>query len=151
MNAPTTPGYDGTMKILVAEDDFLSRKIVFRALQELGECDLACNGAEAWAAFRAAHQQKEPYGLVMLDIMMPELEGVEVLGRMRAFEESMGLFGTSRARIVMATAHFDTASVMNSFNGQCDGFIKKPYTPHSIRNHLRKLGVLSLEEAARRA
>lgn len=131
------------MKILVAEDDFLARKILFKALQAYGECDLACNGAEAWVAFRAAHQEGSSYDLILLDVMMPELEGTDVLHRIRDFEECMGLFHMDRARIVIATGSGEEACGREGWKDRTEGLILKPYTPLSVRSDLRRMGILT--------
>lgn len=130
------------MKILLVEDDFVSRKILLRTLQPMGECDMACNGMEAWTAFQAAQKEGAPYSLVLLDIMMPEMDGSEVLRRIREYEETSGLYGTARARIAMATGYGSKDNILASFKGQCDGFIRKPYTPATILSDLRRQGLL---------
>ena len=59
------------MKILLAEDDFVTRKFMASFLSKYGECDVTVDGMEAVDAFMLALEEGEPYDLVCLDIMMP--------------------------------------------------------------------------------
>ena len=58
------------MKILVAEDDFASRKFMAKYLQKYGDCDITVDGEEAVDAFLMATEDEEPYDLVCLDVMV---------------------------------------------------------------------------------
>ena len=115
------------MKVLLVEDDFICRKILLTYFykQSECECDVASNGSEAIEAFMLAKESGKPYDLIMLDIMMPEMSGQEVLKRIRAIEEAQGLTATA-ARIVMTTALKDSDSIMGAFRHQCDGYLVKP-------------------------
>ena len=75
------------MKILIAEDDFASRKFMLRFLSKYGECDVTVDGMEAVDAFLMALDGDEGYDLVCLDIMMPELDGYQVLKTIRDIEK----------------------------------------------------------------
>ncbi|HEX7501078.1 MAG TPA: response regulator, partial [Polyangia bacterium] len=76
------------MRILIVEDDMTSRILLRKMLEPFGSCDMAVNGKEAVEAFRQAQEADEPYALVCLDIMMPELDGQEALQAMRAQEDA---------------------------------------------------------------
>ncbi len=65
------------MRILVVEDDFISRRLLCRFLERFGECDVAINGNEAVNAVEHALQAGAHYDLICLDIMMPEMDGQE--------------------------------------------------------------------------
>ena len=67
------------MKTLIAEDDFTSSVILQELLRGYGPFHLASNGKDAVAAVAAALAAHEPYDLVCLDIMMPEMDGQEAL------------------------------------------------------------------------
>ena len=65
------------MKILLAEDDFVTRKNMANFLSKYGECDVTVDGMEAVDAYLMALEDGEPYDLVCLDIMMPVMDGLE--------------------------------------------------------------------------
>lgn len=71
------------MRILLAEDDFASRKFMDKFLSRYGECEITVDGEEAVDAFMMALEDDEPYDLICLDIMMPVMDGFETARRIR--------------------------------------------------------------------
>ena len=71
------------MKILLAEDDFVTRKFMASFLSKYGECDVTVDGMEAVDAFMLALEEGEPYDLVCLDIMMPVMDGLQATSAIR--------------------------------------------------------------------
>lgn len=130
------------MRVLIVDDEFTSRRILHKAMQTLGECDMACNGREAWEAFQASHREGRPYELILLDIVMPEMDGNWVLKLIRGFEEVSEPKSCKPALIAMATTAADKDSVLDSFRAQCDGYITKPYSKESLLSNLRKFGII---------
>jgi len=127
------------MKILIVEDDFISRKVLMRMLTKIGHCDIAANGFEALEAFVLALNSEEYYDLITLDIMMPELSGMEVLKKIRHIEAERELPAT---RIIMTTALKDSENVMTAFKNQCDGYICKPIIYDKLSQKLSEMGLL---------
>ena len=126
------------MKVLLVEDDFICRKILLTYFykQSECECDVASNGSEAIEAFMLAKEANKPYDLILLDIMMPEMNGLEALKRIRIIEEEQGLAAT---RIVMTTALKDSDNIMGAFRHQCDGYLVKPIDFNKLRELLSEL------------
>ena len=126
------------MKVLLVEDDFICRKILLTYFykQSECECDVASNGSEAIEAFMLAKESGKPYDLIMLDIMMPEMNGQEVLKRIRIFEEEQGLTAT---RIVMTTALKNPDNILTAFKNQCEGYLVKPIEFDKVQELLREL------------
>lgn len=114
------------MKTLIVEDDFTSRLLLQELLRPLGAAHVAVNGREAVAAVGAALAADEPYELICLDIMMPEMDGQAALKELRAIEHAHGRLGSKGARVIMTTALRDPANVMEAFREQCDGYLVKP-------------------------
>lgn len=130
------------MRILVVEDDFTSRTLLNKLASRYGEAEVAADGREAVQAFTQAVEDGSPYDLVLLDIMMPLLDGHQVLNRMRELEEARGLAGLAGAKVVMVTALDDYATIMKSFRGQCEGYIVKPVTAEGLEKQLREIGLI---------
>ncbi len=127
------------MRTLIVEDDFLSRKLMLAYLSPLSECDIAASGTEAIEAFMMANDAGKYYDLIMLDIMMPEISGQEVLKRIRRIEEEQGL---TAAKIIMTTALTDADNIMTAFKNQCEGYLVKPIDSEKLRGLLRELNLL---------
>lgn len=135
------------MKILIAEDDFVSRKVLLGHLSQYGSCDVAIDGIEAVQAITSAIEAQTPYDLVFLDIMMPNMDGQEALTRIRNVEEAHGISLGDGAKVVMSTALSDAHNVLKAFNGQCEAYIVKPVTREKILNQLIELELLPREAA----
>ena len=130
------------MRVLIAEDDFAGQAVLEGLLSPHGECDIARDGEEAMALFDAALAAGRPYDLVCLDIMMPKLDGKEVLRRVRELEKERGRTGLAGAKILMTTALNDFETIMASFRGQCEGYLVKPISKVKLLAQLRALGLL---------
>ncbi len=128
------------MKILIAEDDFVSRKLLNTLLVSLGEVDIAANGSEALNAVKMAVENNQPYDLVCLDILMPEVDGIMALKKIRQLEAQKGLNPETRSKIIMTTAVSDKKYVLAAVQANCDGFLVKPINKERLFNEIRKHG-----------
>ena len=127
------------MRILVVEDDFISRRLLCRYLESFGECDVAINGNEALAAVRQALDVGEPYDLICLDIMMPGLSGQETLQELRKLEAGRNV--AAPTRVIMTTALEDQESVAKAFAAHADGYVTKPVDKRRFVETLKDLGL----------
>ena len=91
------------MKSLVVEDDATSRLVMQEYLSAFGDCDAVPHGKDALEAFAKAHDQGAPYELVCLDIMMPDMNGHDVLVKLREYESKLDIGGLKGAKILMTT------------------------------------------------
>ena len=128
------------MKILIAEDDFVSRKLVNTLLAPLGEVDIAANGNEALTAVKMALENNEPYDLICLDILMPGYDGIVALKKIRQLEAQKGLSPEKRSKIIMTTAVSDKSYVLAAAQANCDGFLVKPINKDRLFDEIRKHG-----------
>ena len=130
------------MRILVAEDDFVSRRILQVILSPYGICDIAADGEEAIQAFKVAFEEGELYDLVCLDIMMPGADGQEVLKIIRRIEKENCIGGLDGAKVLMVTALNDGDNIMKAFREQCEGYITKPVDKQRLLGQLRELKLI---------
>ncbi len=126
------------MKILIVEDDVTSRVLLEEVLRKFGKVHTAADGSAAVDAFGNALAVSEPFDLICLDIMLPELDGREVLRQIRGMEEAAGITSTHGAKIVMTTALDHVKSVTQSFHGLCDAYLCKPVDKGKLVALLRR-------------
>lgn len=112
------------LKILIAEDDNISRKLLWKVLEQYGECDLVVNGIEAIDAVMLAMSEDEYYDLICLDIMMPKVDGIKVLKTIRDLELQNDV--ARPARIIMTTALNEQEVVEETFEKGSDAYASKP-------------------------
>lgn len=111
-------------KILVVDDTEMNSELLVETLCEVAHCDVRANGTGALEAFNQAVAAKAPYDLILLDIAMPDMTGIEVLKVIRADEKARGIKLGSGVPIIMVTAYKEP--FMDAFNGGCDDYILKP-------------------------
>lgn len=128
------------MKALIVEDDFLSRLSLQKTLSPYGEVHVAINGKEAVEAFEMALTDSDPYNLVCLDIMMPEMDGHTALEAIRKLEAEAGIHGLDGAKVIMISALSDKKDIMKAFKSQCEAYVVKPFVDSDIVKHLRTFG-----------
>lgn len=131
------------MKSLIVDDDFFSRRILQAFLAEHGECHIAVDGKEALFAFEQALSEDQPYDVICLDIMMPEMDGQEVLKTIREIETNKNIFGRDCVKIIMTTALNDTTNITKAFREQCESYLIKPISKSKLLKALKDLGVLA--------
>jgi two-component system chemotaxis response regulator CheY len=130
------------MKVLIVEDDFTNRKVLQKYLEPFAKCDVAVDGREALETFSAALRAGEPYELVFLDIMMPQVDGHAVLRGIRELESSSGVVGDGASKVIMTTALDDSSNVLGAFSEGCEAYVVKPIDKQKLYHELRKLGCI---------
>ena len=117
---------NGTLRILLAEDDFSSRLLLQAFLSRHGDCHVAANGKEAVEAFRAASESGHRYDLVCMDLLMPEMDGRQAVREIRAIEEARLVRSAAAAKIVMTTTVDAIREVSRCYKELCDAYLTKP-------------------------
>ena len=103
------------MRVLIAEDDPVSRRILERLLRKWGyEVLVTTNGDEA----RVALQSAETPDVALLDIMMPKMDGLEICRRLRALNR--------RTYIILVTAKHGTREIVKGIEAGADDYLTKP-------------------------
>lgn len=131
------------MKCLIVEDEFAARRLMQKYLSGHGDCDVAVDGNEAVEAFSWAMDEKEPYDLICLDIMMPEMDGRQALKAIRQIESEHGIAGLDGVKVIMTTALDDSKNVMGAFRDGCEAYMVKPVGRENLLKEMEKLGLLT--------
>jgi CheY-like chemotaxis protein len=111
-------------KILVADDDVLLRKLLSELLTFYGyDVDCVSNGEEAIALIG-----ERPYDLLITDYLMPEMNGIELIKKVRDIKKSLAIMGMSASEeergFLAAGANL---------------FIAKPFSPYALKNIIEKI------------
>ncbi|MBP9997573.1 MAG: response regulator [Lachnospiraceae bacterium] len=130
------------MRILLAEDDFVTRKFMMNFLSKYGDCDVTVDGMEAVDAFMMALEEDDPYDLVCLDIMMPVMDGYQALIGIRNLEKEREIPQEKAAKVIMATALNEEKNVKMAFDLGCTIYSGKPINQERFEQALKKLGLI---------
>lgn len=116
------------MKILVAEDSAVMRRLLSDSLEHWDyDCVIAENGAEAWEQF-----QRHRFPLVLSDWMMPEMDGLELVQRIRASDSEGYTY------IILLTAKLEKEALVSAMEAGADDFLIKPCHPEELRVRVRE-------------
>ena len=114
------------MKILLAEDDFATRKFMLSFLSKYGECDVTVDGMEAVDAYLMALEDGEPYDLV----------GIRNLEKERDIPQEKAV------KVIMTTALNDESNVKMAFELGCTVYSGKPIDQERFEQAMKKLGLI---------
>ncbi|MBF0423953.1 MAG: response regulator [Magnetococcales bacterium] len=114
------------MKALIVDDLHESRILLHNILRPFGDCDAVDNGRDAIEMFRMAFEQEEAYDLVLLDLTMPEMDGMEVLQAMRSLEQELGVDPNIQTIIIIVSAVDALSEIETCFRIGASDYINKP-------------------------
>ena len=127
------------MKILIAEDDTVSRKLLQANLKKWEyEIAAACDGREAWEILEKENSPR----LAILDWMMPEIDGVELCKMIRRLENRPYIY------IILLTAKKQHEDIVSGLDCGADDYVTKPFDPDELKSRIRSgIRILQLESA----
>jgi len=123
------------LRVLLCDDNTINQKVAVRILQQLGyEPDQAANGREALDAL-----DRKPYDLIFMDVMMPEMDGLEATRVIRKLQQSGGSANFNARIIIIAM----TAQAMQGDRDKCiaagmDDYLAKPIRPKDVRDVIER-------------
>ena len=125
------------LSILVAEDNEINALLMRSLLGRLGHhAVITTNGEEALESWLAAESAGAPYDLVLMDIQMPKLDGIETTKRIRAREAGQRV---RRTPILALTANTLVEDRYACFEAGMDGFLVKPLDREKLADALAGL------------
>jgi two-component system chemotaxis response regulator CheY len=117
------------LRVLIVDDSSVMRKIVDRSLRQAGlelkEVYEASNGVEA-----LARVQQTRVDLILTDINMPSMDGLELVRQLQAVENAQGV------PIVMVTTEAGESYVVQALSSGARGYIRKPFSPDQIKERI---------------
>ena len=125
------------LRVLVVDDNAINQKVAVRILQQLGcQPEVAGNGREALSAI-----EHEPFDLVFMDVMMPEMDGLDATRHIRKRQMS-GEQVNFQSRIIICamTAHAMAGDREKCIAAGMDDYLAKPVRPKDVRDMIEKWG-----------
>ncbi len=126
------------LRVLLCDDNAINQKVASRVLQQMGyRATVAGNGVEALAAI-----EKQQYDLVFMDVMMPEMDGLEATRQIRARKQDPAAHANFKSPIIIVAM---TASAMTGDKEKClesgmDDYLAKPVRPEEVRAVIERWG-----------
>ena len=123
------------LSVLVAEDHPVNQQLLRRTLEKWGHrVTVVANGRLALAALADGNGDGPGFDIVLMDVLMPEMDGLEATRRIRQWEDGIG----SRLPIVAVTACATDQDRAACFAAGMDGYLAKPFTPMDLAAILRQ-------------
>ncbi len=136
------------LRCLIIEDDELSRELLALQMEPYAQCDQAADGREGVNRFEAALQDGTPYHLILLDIVMPEMDGFQAAKLIRTIEEKQGITVDKGVNIVVLSSLSTPQDVIQAYvAAQSSAHLVKPVQPEKLVKTLRKLELIPAENA----
>lgn len=130
------------VKCLVVDDDELGRELIAHYLLGKADCKMAANGAEAVDMFRSAFEDGDPYNLIILDIVMPEMDGHTAAKEIRLIEKEWGVPINDGVNIIILSSLNTPQDVIQAYmSARSAAHLIKPLQPDKLLSTLRKLGL----------
>lgn len=131
------------MRALIVDDDFYTRAMLHDMLREYAQCDVAVNGEEAVFAVSRAIKEKQPYDLVCLDLVMPEMDGQQALREIRAIEQEHDTHPSKEVKVIVITMLDDKKETHDAFFlGGATSYMVKPVEKEKLIAELKSLNLL---------
>ena len=132
MNQSPVPSASSTgLKVLVAEDNIINQRLVVGMLTQLGHTGMLVNdGAKALKCL-----SKMKVDVVLMDVMMPNMDGLEALAAIRGLEASQG----GHVPIIMATSHDEPGDAARYKRAGADGYLSKPLEIGRLQSEISRV------------
>lgn len=131
------------MKCLIVDDDELGRELIAEYLRDVASPDMAVNGREAVEKHRLALQAGTPYDLIILDVIMPEMDGHEAAKTIRRLEQERGISPDKGVNIIVLSSLSTPKDVIESYvSAQSAAHLVKPVSPTKLLKTLQMLELI---------
>jgi len=128
------------MKILIVEDDHIAASLMCALLDKYGECSTVGTGPDGVKAFEAAWEEGAPFLLLILDLMLPEMDGHEVLRTIRKLEDEYNLEDWERIKVIITSALTDEENFLKAHSSGSEWYLTKPIERAQLESVLAEFG-----------
>lgn len=136
-------------RFLIVEDEHLSLAILNDYFSSFAKCDTATNGKIAYQMFEKAIIDGIPYDLICSDVVMPEMDGHELVRKIRETEKSLPIFDCLRTKVFMISSSGTPSDLTRAIlDNDCDDYIVKPFMREHINQLLKKYKLIEPENVS---
>jgi putative nucleotidyltransferase with HDIG domain len=128
------------MKILIVDDETISRTILLSKMTNMGTCVEVDNAKDALAEIDKATTEEQPFDVITLDVSMPVMGGQELLEHIRKQEQKNKIPKDQRVKIIMITARMNLGTIKACIKSGCNGYLTKPVSQVQLIQSLSQLG-----------
>jgi two-component system chemotaxis response regulator CheY len=129
-------------RILIVDDSTSIREKFTDILSPLATCEVATNGQEAVELVKRTINKGGGFDLVLMDIIMPEKDGLTAVKEIRDFEKSKGCAESDCLKIVIVTTIKEPSRILIAqYDCGADAYITKPFTKETVLQTLRNNGL----------
>lgn len=120
--------------VLIVDDNEVVREVVRSVVKELGFSKIveAENGSDAWLEVQKAMVEEKNLRLIISDVDMPAMNGLEFLGKLRKHPH------TSQLPVIMLTGHAEREIIIQAVHGGVTGYIIKPFDMETVRTRIQE-------------
>ncbi len=131
------------MRSLVIEDDSSANTMFLRYLEDYGECDTVTTGFDGLQKYGEVLDRGGKYDLIIIDIILPDMNGYSILESIRAEENNRKFFDSERARIVLATSLDDEENrkFREKLKPGLETYYVKSFALDGLKEKLSELGI----------
>lgn len=136
------------MKALIAEYDFISRKLLEKILSQYGKCDCVDSGKKAYEKFKNSLSNNSCYDLLIVDAMLPIIDSLDLLNNIRSLEnEKYGIYGTGAechrpSKIMLTTLSGEKNELIDELENRFDILIEKPIEKEKVISEIKRIGLI---------
>lgn len=127
------------MKVLVIDDEVVSREKMASIVRRFGQCQAVDNGILAINCFWEAWNNWTPFDLITLDISMPGQDGLETLKKIRNLEKDKKVPHDRRVKVIMVTGEAEKETVLSCIKLGCNDYVVKPFNRETVEQKIQKL------------
>lgn len=135
------------LRCLIVDDDELGRELMAQYLEGIAECEMAENGLKAVEMFRNAFEGGNPYDLMLLDIVMPGMDGHVAAKEIRAIERDWGVSINEGVNIIVLSSLNTPGDVIHAYiSARSAAHLVKPIRPDKLLATLNKMGICKQQQ-----
>jgi len=131
------------MRTLIVDDNISNRTVLLKIMEKMSECEESDGGQDAIKKFEEFLFEQHPFHLVLLDIIMPDVDGLRVLKSIRQIEKKNEVPEEARVKILMVTSLSEKDYVLTAIKAGCNDYMVKPIKKDILEKKLQEMKLIT--------